>query len=76
MHVPADDGAVSTDVLEVECGGDDLDVVQTELGALRDNLAITGNHGAAVVVKAVAVASLLIRVQVDTTELYETGGDQ
>lgn len=60
---------MSAHFLDVHSGGDDLDVVERELRALSDDLAVEADERAAVVVETVAVASLLVRVEVDTTSL-------
>lgn len=51
-----------SDALQVDRGRDDFDVVEGELGALGDDLAVEGDEGAAVVVQAVAVTALLVGV--------------
>lgn len=53
----------------MDSGGDDLDVVERKLRALGDDAAVEGDEGAAVVVEAVAVAALLVRVQVQAAGL-------
>jgi hypothetical protein len=66
---------VSTHFLDVDSGGNDLDVVERELRALSDDLAIEADEGAAVIVETVAVASLLVGVEVDTTGLDGEGSE-
>ena len=63
--------SVSSDFLNVYSRGDDLDVVQRELRALRYDFAVQADESAAVVVQPVTVAALLIRVEVDSTSLSE-----
>lgn len=53
----------------MDSGGDDLDVVERELRALGDDAAVEGDEGAAIVVEAVAVAALLVSVQVQAAGL-------
>ena len=69
MHIATGLCPMCTYVLDVDRRGHDLDVVQAELRALRDDLAVQRDHRAAVVVQAIAVAALLVRVQVDAAEL-------
>lgn len=69
LHASATNRPVGTNVFKVNGGCHDLDVVEGELGALCNNFPVHSNHGAAVVVQAVAVAALLVRVQVDSSEL-------
>ena len=69
LHVPAHHRAMRADILQVESGGDHLDVVKGELRPLRDDLPVASDHGAAVVVQAISVAPLLVGVEVDSTKL-------
>lgn len=62
-----------SDLLDVNGGNDDFYVVEGELGALGDDVAVQSDEGAAVVVESVAVAALLVGVEVDTTGLYAKG---
>jgi hypothetical protein len=55
--------------LQVDGRGNDLDIIEGELGALSDDLTVQGDEGAAVVVKAVAVAALLVGIKVETAGL-------
>lgn len=54
---------------EIDGGCDDLDIGQGELRALSEDDAIESNHTGTIVVETITVASLLIGVEVDTTEL-------
>ena len=69
LHAATADGAVGADPLQVDGGADDFDVVERELGTLRDHLTVQGDEGAAVVVQPVAVATLLVRVEVQPARL-------
>ena len=69
LHPPATLRPMSADGFEVQCGRDDLDVGQGELRALSDDLAVEGDQGGSIIVQPVSVASLLIGVEVDTSEL-------
>jgi hypothetical protein len=60
---------VATHILDVNSGSNDLYVVQRELRTLRDHFSVDGNHRTAVIIKPIAVAALLIRVQIDSTQL-------
>jgi len=60
---------VRPDALQVDRGGDNFNVVQGELGALGDDLAVEGDERAAVVVESVAIAALLVGVEVETAGL-------
>jgi hypothetical protein len=60
---------VRPDALKVDGRGNDFDVVEGELGTLSDDLTVEGDERTAVVVKAVAVAALLIGVKVETAGL-------
>jgi hypothetical protein len=51
---------VSAYSLEIECCGDDLDVVERELRALGYDLAVHDNHTATVVIQTIAITALLI----------------
>jgi hypothetical protein len=54
----------------VDRGGDDLDLVERELGAARENLAVQHDHARPVVVEALAVAPLLVGVEVQAAALH------
>lgn len=55
--------------VQVDGGGDDFNVAEGELGALSDDDSVDGDEGGAVVVESVAVAALLVRVEVDPADL-------
>ena len=65
-------GPMGAHILYVYGSRDDLNIVQTELGALGDDLSVESNHGATIVVEAVSIATLLIRIQIHTAELDST----
>lgn len=69
LVAPATRRAVGTYVLDIDGRGDHLDVLQRKLRALRDDAPVDDDHRASVVVQAVAVAALLVRVQVDAASL-------
>ena len=69
LEAPAAACTVRAHVLDVNGRSDHLYVVQRELRALRHYPPVHDNHRAAVVVQPVAVASLLVCVQVDTAGL-------
>ena len=66
---------VRAHVLHVDRRAHDLHVVERELRALGDDLAVHGDERAAVVVEAVAVAALLVRVEVDAAGLMGAVSD-
>jgi hypothetical protein len=55
--------------LKIECRRYDLDIVERELASLSDNLSVEGDESCAVVVQSISVATLLIGVKVDASEL-------
>lgn len=69
LHPPAALSTVSPDGLEVQSGRDDLDVRQGELRSLGDDLSVESNQRRPIVIEPITVASLLIGVKVDTSEL-------
>jgi hypothetical protein len=69
LHATAALRAVGTHVLDVDRRRDDLDVREGELRALRDDASVKRDHGAAVIVQPVAVAALLVRVEVHAAQL-------
>jgi hypothetical protein len=69
LHPPAALSTVRPDGLEVQRGRDHLDVRQGELRSLGDNLSVEGNQRGPIVIEPVAIASLLVGVEVDTSEL-------
>ena len=60
---------MSTDVLNVNGGCDNFDVVERELGTLRNDTPIKGNKGTTIIIKPVAIATLLVSIEVYTTKL-------
>ena len=76
LHTAALGRAVRTHIGEVDGRRDDIDVLEAELVALRDDLAVERDQGAAVVVHAIAIAAALIRVEVHTAELEGRLPDQ
>ena len=70
LHATTALRAVRTHVLNVDRGRDDLYVREGELRALSDDAPVERYHRAAIVIQPVTVASLLVRVEVHTAELY------
>jgi hypothetical protein len=60
---------VRADCLKVKGSRDDFDIVERELAALRNDLAVECDEGGTIVVESVSVATLLIGVKVDSAEL-------
>ncbi len=71
LHATTALRAVRTHVLDVDRSGDDLHVREGELRALSDDAPVECYHRAAIVIQPVAVASLLVRVEVHATELSQ-----
>lgn len=71
LHAARARGAVRAHILYVDRRSDDLNVLERELRALCDDVPICRDQRAAVVVKPVAVAALLVRVKVDAADLRE-----
>jgi hypothetical protein len=71
LHPPAALSTVRPDGLEVQRGRDNLDIRQGELRSLGDNLSVESNQRRPIVIEPVAIASLLIGVKVDTSELWD-----
>jgi hypothetical protein len=69
LHATTALRAVRTHVLDVDRSGDDLYVREGELRALSDDATVERYHRAAIVIQPVAVASLLVRVEVHAAEL-------
>ena len=69
LHPPTTRCPVCPHRFKINGGGDDLDFGQGKLRALSEDLPVESDHAGAIVVQAVPVASLLIRIKVDTTEL-------
>jgi hypothetical protein len=61
--------AVRANIFDVYRSRNNLDIGERELRTLCNNGPIERNERTAVVIEAIAVATLLIRVKVDTTEL-------
>jgi hypothetical protein len=70
LHATTALRAVRTHVFDVDRSGDDLYVREGELRALSDNAPVERYHRAAIVIQPVAVASLLVRVEVHAAELH------
>lgn len=68
--------SVRAHIFEVYRGGDHFDVIERELRALADNVAVDDDQGTAVVIEAVAVTALLVGVEVDAAELVATDSEQ
>lgn len=64
---------MGTDRLKIKRGRNDLDVVERELTALRHDFAVECDESGTIVVQSVSIATLLISVKVDSTELQEEG---
>ena len=71
LHATTALRAVRSHVLNIDRGGDYLYVREGELRALSDNAPVECYHRAAIVIQPVAVASLLVRVEVHAAELYK-----
>lgn len=69
LHASAALRPVSPDVLDVDSGRDDFNIVQRKLAALSDDVTIDSYHSASIVVQPVAVAALLIGIEVNAAEL-------
>jgi hypothetical protein len=69
LHASAAHGAMSANVLDVNCRRHNLDIVEGKLRALGNDAAIQSNEGTTIVIETVAIAALLIRVQVNTSLL-------
>ena len=75
LHATALASPRGPDVVQVDCCCDSLDVVERELAALGNDAAITCYQRAPVVIESVPVATLLVRVEVDASQLRAgTGG--
>ena len=61
--------SVSTDCLKIQRSRDDLDVGKGELRTLSDNLSVESNKGGSIVVQPVSITTLLVGIEVDTSEL-------
>ena len=60
---------MSSNGIEIDGSGDDFDVVEGELGSLSEDDSVQDDHGGTVVVESISVAALLVRVEVDSTDL-------
>jgi len=69
LQAPTRPRPMGPDRAEVDRRADDLDVGERELGALGEDDAVRDDKGAAVIVEPVAVAALLVGVEVDAAEL-------
>lgn len=69
LHAPTALRSMCADVLDINSRGNHFDIVQRELTALRNDMAIDGDHGTTVVVEPVTIASLLVGIEVNATEL-------
>jgi hypothetical protein len=69
LHPPAALSTVRPDGLEVQRGRDNLDIRQGELRSLGDDLSVESNQRRPIIIEPITVASLLIGVKVDTSEL-------
>lgn len=56
----------------VHSSSDHLDIVQGKLGALSDNFTVDDDHSTAIIVKSVAVASLLVGIEINASALNIT----
>jgi hypothetical protein len=70
LHATTALRAVRTHILDVDRSGDDLYVREGELRALSDNAPVERYHRAAIIIQPVAVASLLVRVEIHAAELH------
>jgi hypothetical protein len=59
--------AVRTHLLQIYRSCNDFDVVETELRALSYDLSIHQDHGAPIKIHSIAVAALLVCIEIDTT---------
>lgn len=66
LMTSTDATSVCADFFNIDGRCHDLDVVETELTTLRDNLAIYHNHAAAVVEQSVTITSLKVAVEIYT----------
>lgn len=69
LHPSTASSAVCAYSLEVDSSSNDFNIGKRELRALRKDDAVQCNHTGAIVVEAIAIAALLIRVEVNATEL-------
>lgn len=69
LHIPAHHRTMRANVLQVKGGGDYFNVVEGELGTLRNNLPVAGDHGAPIVVETISVTSLLVGIQIYSSKL-------
>ena len=67
-------GPVGSDLVEVDCGSDDADVVNIKLRSLGQQFSIADNNGPTVVVQSSTITSSLIGIQINPAAF--TGGVQ
>jgi hypothetical protein len=72
LKAPAAPRTMRANVLNVNCRRDDFHVGERELGTLSDDLAIDEDKGTAIVIEPVSVTALLVRVEIDASELHES----
>ena len=72
LHTPATCSPMGSDAFQVDCSSDNLNVIQRKLRSLRNYLSIHGYHGTPVVVETIAVASLLVSIQIDPANLVKS----
>lgn len=59
-------------ILYVDSSRDDFNVIEGELGALSNDTSIDRNQGTAIIIESISVASLLVCIQVDSSQLVST----
>lgn len=64
-------GTMRSHFLDIDRRCYDFDVVERELRALSNNHSIDGDEGTPVVIESIAVAPLLIRIEINPTELRD-----
>ncbi|KAI3479823.1 hypothetical protein L1887_58119 [Cichorium endivia] len=69
LHATALGATVRAHIVQIHRRRDDLHIVERELRALRDDDAVDRDERAAIVVEPVAVAALLVGVQIDAAQL-------
>jgi hypothetical protein len=69
LHSSTALSSVSTDCFEIQGSRDHLDVGQGELRTLCDDLSVESDEGGSIVVQPVSIATLLVGIEVDTSEL-------
>lgn len=76
LHTPRLGCSSSLDIIEIQRTSNDLHVIQGELTSLSDDAAIEGDQGAAIIVESIAIAALLIGIEVDATQLERSFLDE